>query len=167
MANQGLLANLPRPESLMVASKDSKTLGRAIVQLLNNWYLMFQNVVRNTGIWTPQPNGTPIFANDNDQTGTTLAVNATFNPFGNSPNFSGMFLVNELAGGRVGLFLQGGAAVVLVAVSFAGVYTTISGNAGTINVFLTGAGASAVVTVENKFAPVEIRIMGLRVRSAT
>ena len=169
MAQQGLLSNLPRPEALMSAGKDSKSLASAIVQLLNNWYLMFQNVVRNTGIWTPQPNGSPIFACDNDQTGTTVVGSGgLWYPFLNSPNFSGMFLINEFGGGIVGLFLQGGANLALIAQSAAGKYTTVINNAGTINVYLTGAGAAAYITVQNNTAgPLEIRAMGFRTRNGT
>ena len=106
--------------------------------------------------------GTAVFALDGNQTGLTIANGATGTPFGGTNNFSGMFWVNDVNSGQGALFITGNGSIVLVSQTGA-VYTTTSGTASRINVYLS----SNVVTIQNNNgASSNFRVLGFRTRGS-
>ena len=80
-------------------------------------------------------------------TGLTLANNAIGDATGNANNFSGLLIINETAvDGAIALFLIGNGIVTLIAQQSGTLFSTTSGTASKINVYLS----SSVVKIENK-----------------
>ena len=121
-------------------------------------------IVTTEKIEVPVANNNDVFALDASQgSTTTLSANATYQPFSNANNFSGMVLVSNTTDRSVGLFLFGGNSVTLVSQSVAGKYSTNPNNADTINVYLSGS----AVTVVNRFTTSRnVRVVGVRMETA-
>lgn len=109
-------------------------------------------------------NGTPKFI-DSDGANFALASANQAQPFGSSANFSGVFLVNDLTTGSLGVFIQGGGAIVMLAVSQAGTMAVTSTPGATqLGVYLDG---SNIVSIKNGYAVSHtLTVMGWRTRAA-
>jgi hypothetical protein len=108
--------------------------------------------------------GSEQFALDTSGTNLTVANNATAYPFGNSNNFSGIIIINDVSvTGSCGLFIAGGGGQIsLISASTAGTFSTTSGTSGRVNVYVTGN----VITIENKYgSSVVLNVMALRTRA--
>lgn len=121
-------------------------------------------IVATERIQVPVANNDDVFALDATEGGFTILNNdATYQPFSNANNFSGMVLVSNTTDRSVGLFLFGGGGVTLVSQSSAGKYSANLNNSGTINVYISGT----VVTVQNKVgATRNVRVVGVRMETA-
>ena len=117
-------------------------------------------IVATERIQVPVANNDDVFALDATDGGfTILNADATYQPFSNANNFSGMVLVSNTTDRSVGLFLFGGGGVTLVSQSSAGKYSANLNNSNTINVYISGN----VVTVQNKVgATRNVRVVGVR-----
>lgn len=113
------------------------------------------------GIILPASNNSAVYAVDASAGVTaTLATDATYYPFGNANNFSGMLMVTNTTNNATGLFLVGSSSVVLVSDTSGSTYTVSSGTANRINVFLS----SGAVRVENKITTQRIvRTIGVKI----
>lgn len=119
-------------------------------------------ITATSGFLAPLSNGTAVWGIDAQATGTTVADTATYQPFGNTNAFSGLFLVNALDSGSVGLFMQGGNTVVLISESVANTFSITQGTGSRVNVYLS----TNVVTIENRRGlSIEIRTFAIRTRN--
>lgn len=83
-------------------------------------------------------------------------------PFGNSDSYGGLFLVEETAGGREGLFLVSSGGMVLVSQSGT-IYGTTANTNGKINVYVS----SGIVQIQNLSGSSEFfRVMAIRMQPA-
>jgi hypothetical protein len=106
--------------------------------------------------------GSAVWAMDGNQTGVSIANNATATPFGNSNNFSGMFWVNDTNTGTGAIFITGNGVIVLVSQTSTN-YTVTATSANKVNVYLSGN----VVTIENKSGgTTEARVIAFRTRAS-
>ena len=74
---------------------------------------------------------------------TSLANDATYDLIS---NYSGLFIVNDIVSGAVGVFLQGGGTIALIGQTSQNYFSTTAGTASKINVYIS----SLHVIVQNK-----------------
>jgi hypothetical protein len=100
----------------------------------------------------PISTGTARFALDtSQQSGMVIAANAIANPFGNVPNFAGIFAINDpMLTGATALFICGGGFVTKIAEgnSINPTYTTAKDTANKINVYMAPGN---YVEIQNKW----------------
>ncbi len=121
------------------------------------------NLTTTGYIRPPLSNGSRLFGIDANETGTTVANNATFTPFGSSAQagLQALALVTAVGDNQSALFLlNGNVAPVLVSQTTAGIFTTTAGTANAVNVYE----ATNVITIENKRSSQEIRVLAIATR---
>lgn len=113
---------------------------------------------------TIRSSGSALFAMDGTVSGAglTIANNATATPFGNTNNFGGLLLVADTTVTGVCAMFLVGASIALVSQSSGSPFTTTSGTASKINVYLN----SGVLTIENKNgSSITFNVLGFRART--
>lgn len=120
----------------------------------------------SNGYVLPTSNNATLFGMDAsaEATSTVLANGAAaFYPFTNANNFSGMLMITNTTNRSVGLFIVGGGTIALVSDSDGGTYTTSSGTANRINVYISG---SAVAINNRNTTDRSVRVVGIRMNTA-
>lgn len=79
-------------------------------------------------------------------------------------NYSGLFIVNDTVSGAVGVFLQGGGTIMLVSQTSQNYFSTTSGTASKINVYLNAS--NHVIVQNNRGSAITCNVLLLRTRSS-
>jgi hypothetical protein len=97
------------------------------------------------------------------QTVSSLANNGTYD-LTNGANFSGLFIVNDIASGAIAVFIQGGGSVALVSQTSIGYFSVTKDTASKTNVYCD---ASNHIQIQNKRgSAVTYNVMMLRTRNS-
>lgn len=117
-------------------------------------------ITATNGAIVPASNNSAIFALD-ASSGTTasLGQGATYFPFSNANNFSGMIMITNTTNNAIGLYLVGSTSVSLISDTSGSTYTATSGTASRINLYLVNG---AVVVQQNIAGTRVIRTVGVR-----
>jgi hypothetical protein len=78
-------------------------------------------------------------------------------------NYSGLFIINDIVSGAVGVFLQGGGTIMLVSQTSQNYFSTTSGTASKINVYLNAS--YHVIVQNNRGSAITCNVLLLRTRS--